>query len=272
VQQCAYSRAYAYSWYLDAMTNGQWSALVDSDEYSVIIPILYKKKYLLPYVVQPFLCQQLDIYMQEVDDAIIIKVMDHLRRSCIKVDLAFSKKHTFVKGKTITKQNHRLDIGKEYANVRANYHRNTKRNILFAEESNVSISSHLDGNRFLEFMSDHDVTGLVKLHSSKIAALLVTTSALKNDSLIACYNGEELVSVAYFVYDRDTIYFLLCASNDTGKELRVMYLIIDHIIKINAGKYKIFDFTGSNIESIARRNEGFGAQVEKYYQWSWTML
>ena len=48
---------YAKSWYLD-IVSPNWEALV-SDDYNFVFPIPIKRKYKLPYIVQPPLAQQI---------------------------------------------------------------------------------------------------------------------------------------------------------------------------------------------------------------------
>jgi hypothetical protein len=58
--------------------------------------------------------------------------------------------------------------------------------------------------------------------------------------------------------------FLLSASNDRGKELRGMFLVLDTFIQMHAGDINMLDFEGSNISSIARFFQGFGAKARIY--------
>ena len=46
IKNAVQSRIYAFSWYLDAMTDGKWSALV-IDDYVSVFPILVKNIFLL---------------------------------------------------------------------------------------------------------------------------------------------------------------------------------------------------------------------------------
>ena len=44
-----------------------------------------------------------------------------------------------------------------------------------------------------------------------------------------------------------------------------MFLLIDHIIRQEAGKNTILDFEGSKIEGVARFYKGFGAKNHPYF-------
>ena len=61
---------YAYSWYLNIVSPG-WEALV-TDDYEFVMPLPVKRKYKIPYLVQPVLTQQLGIFSkEEINDEVI---------------------------------------------------------------------------------------------------------------------------------------------------------------------------------------------------------
>jgi hypothetical protein len=63
------------------------------------------------------------------------------------------------------------------------------------------------------------------------------------------------------------IYFLLIASDAFAKKNGLTFALIDHMIAHYAGQFELFDFTGSQMKTIAQRNEGFGAQIETYFRY-----
>ena len=63
-----FRRIYAFSWYLDAVTDGQWCALVSDDLYTAVMPYYPKRKWgIIPYIYRPFQCQQLGIFSKDLD-------------------------------------------------------------------------------------------------------------------------------------------------------------------------------------------------------------
>ena len=47
---------YGYHWYLNAVADYQWDAIV-MDDYNAVFPLPVRKKFGLPYIYQPFFCQ-----------------------------------------------------------------------------------------------------------------------------------------------------------------------------------------------------------------------
>ena len=59
-------------------------------------------------------------------------------------------------------------------------------------------------------------------------------------------------------------------SSDLGLELGATFFAIDNVIQNNANSAKILDFEGSNIDSIRRRNIGFGGVDDTYFHLKYT--
>ncbi len=89
---------------------------------------------------------------------------------------------------------------------------------------------------------------------------------LGNGNILAVTKEDKIISGIFYISDADRVYTLIMASDDVGLQSKAMFLLIDDVIKQYSGKKKYLDFFGSNIENIARRNEGFGALKEVYFQ------
>lgn len=265
IKNAVNTRIYAYSWYLDVMTDRQWSALIFKD-YDCVFPLLVKTRFYLKYVTHPYLCQQLGIFSKTSDQLDIYSnyVLDYLKVSYFKTDCSVN--NNFIKnGDLTTKTNHILDLTKPYQEIKKSYNRNTKRNIVKALTEMVVIEETSEINTFLHFMKKNDNTKIVDSIEKNIHTLIETTFKLGRGLLIFAKDHSGLNAVAFFIIDENRIYFLLCSSDKSGKEKKAMYLIIDSVIKRFAGSNKILDFTGSNMANIARRNLGFGAIDETYF-------
>jgi hypothetical protein len=265
IKNACQSRIYAFSWYLDAITDGKWSALV-IDDYVSIFPILVKKISFIPYVTHPFLCQQLGLFTTdhanfEEHSNMISK---YLISNFLKSDTTINS--LLASGKNVSfRSNHILHLAPEYAEIYKKYNRNTRRNINKANEANLILNESYDVSAFVELMKAHDETGVVRLIEKNILQLISTSFTRGSGTIILAKDDEGVRSGAFYIIDDQRVHFLLCASDSIGKEKKAMFLIIDEIIRRYAGFNYIFDFTGSNIENISRRNEGFGAETEIYY-------
>ena len=265
IKNAVQSRIYAFSWYLDAMTDGKWSALV-IDDYVSVFPILVKNIFFIPYITHPFLCQQLGLFSKhhaifEEHSKIISK---YLTTRFLKTDTTINS--TYVSGKNGScRSNHILHLDLKYAEIYKKYNRNTRRNINKANEANLILNESYDVPAFVELIKLHDESGVAGLIEKNISNLISTSFTKGSGTIIVAKDDEGVHSGAFYIIDDQRVHFLLCASDSIGKEKTAIFLIIDEIIRRYAGYKYIFDFTGSNIENISRRNEGFGAETEKYY-------
>lgn len=266
---------YAITWYLDAMTDSKWQAWISGD-YAIVMPFYKKSKYGIPYVTQPFLCQRLGLFssLKEISAYTIDAFYDKLSARVYKYDVLTSDNFPS-KVKHNIKENHILDLSISYENLGKNYNRNTKRNLAFAntvESHDVTESAGVTTQ--IEFLKDNDPTLLITKHHTKIETLIRAAITQKNGFLVSVMENNEIRAAAFFITCGNRIYFLLCASDPRGKDIKSMYLLIDHMILKYAGQDKIFDFTGSTIKNIAQRNLGFGASVERYYhvKHSWSFI
>jgi hypothetical protein len=71
VQNAANALVYAESWYLD-IVSPHWEALV-ADDYEYVMPLPVKRKFGIPFLVQPPLSQQLGVFSLHIIDKSIVK-------------------------------------------------------------------------------------------------------------------------------------------------------------------------------------------------------
>ncbi len=96
--------------------------------------------------------------------------------------------------------------------------------------------------------------------------------------LVALADAEEnVMACGLFVWDNNRCYSLTHGFHKTGQNVGAGSLLQWEGIRIAAEKGLIFDFEGSNIESIARFNSSFGSIKETYsrlerYSWGMKML
>ena len=118
VENSIQSRVYAFSWYLDIVSDN-WDALVLND-YEAVMPIPWNSKFGLKYVVQPCFCQQLNVYSKRnIDKTILDKFFKSIpiRYLFNNLNLGFQIIHKDI----ITKQNFILELNKTYDIVFKNY-------------------------------------------------------------------------------------------------------------------------------------------------------
>ncbi len=264
VRHSPFNRVYAYTWFLDAMSDWAWTGIVIGN-YDAIFPVLIKKKLLLSYITTPPLCQQLGLFMMDEDNTVLY--LDTIQKSFklyLKTEVTLHIGSSLQSHCTI-RTNHILPLDAPYEILKKGYNRNTTRNLNTANQVETKIKHIHEVKAFLDFAMDHEPSGSIKHIYTQLHHLISHTLIHRNGYILAVYHAGQPEAMAYYIEDQERIYFLICASTEKGKELKLMYVLIDHLIKTYADTSKIFDFTGSNMPSIARRNLGFGAIAEAYY-------
>lgn len=249
---------YACSWYLDCIAP-DWDALVAND-YEYVFPVTVKHKYKLPYIVQPFLAQQLGLFSaKKISESVLRKFIAKLPSFSYEINLNYN--NPLPEG--LAMPNLILDISKNYESIRNTYSKNTRRNIAKAHQY-VYSSVEIDSDLFLKkyHMSEHRDKKVNQSLIGKVVKEGFDRGYIRCSAVVAP-DGTYDALLAYGVFNQ-RISYLFPVSSERGKQQSAMFMLVDELIKKYAGTNNIFDFEGSMIEGIARFYRGFGANEQPY--------
>jgi hypothetical protein len=257
---------YPYTWYLDTVA-ANWSALV-MDDYRFVMPVVWKQKYGLKYIYQPYYTQQLGIFSKEhVDPAVISKVLPVLYKKFRFANFNFNAKNLVAEDKTWSlydKTNYVLDLSPGYNKLSAFFSTNAKRNIKRAITNSGDLEKGVSCEEVIAFKRENDTITRTEGEYKWLHNLLQTLSGKGVGTAYGIRVDGELIATAFFGFSRTRGIYLVSASNEEGKEQRSMFKIVDAFIREHAGTALKLDFEGSNIPSVARFFAGFGARPEIY--------
>jgi len=266
ISQSLCETLYPYAWYLDTVAS-RWSALV-VDDYSFVMPVVWKQKYGLKYMYQPFYTQQLGVFSREyVDPTLIRELLSLLYRKFRFGNLNFNTKNLVSEEKNFSvddKSINELDLGREYEEIYAGYSTNAKRNLKRANDHNEDVALDAGCEELLAFKRENDLIKRSEREYQWLLNLLETIQGNKAGSIYAIRASGKIIAAAFFAFSRTRGIYLVSASNEEGKEQRSMFKIVDAFIREHAGSHLVLDFEGSNIPSVARFFGGFGARPEIY--------
>ncbi len=245
---------YAKSWYLN-IVSPRWEALV-SDNYEYIFPVPMKKKYKLPYIVQPLFTQQLGVFSaSSIDKDIVKKFIQKISIFSYEINL---NEYNFTDEFEVV-PNYVLDLGFPYSGIYNEFSKNTIRNLdkaLKAEMELVSITA----KQFAEFYcSSHN-----QYQSTDFETLrMLVNEGFKRDAFrsiaVKDNQGAVIAAVVYSIY-KQRLTFLIPVSSHAGKSKSAMFLIVNELIKKYSEDNYLLDFEGSSNEGVARFYRGFGAK------------
>ena len=269
---------YAYSWYLDIVHPG-WEALVE-DDYQSVMPLTGGKKFGVNYLYQPYFVQQLGVFSkQPMTKEKVTAFLDAIPKKFRFAEIRLNESNTFdnqVQGIEYHR-NVLLDLNQEYDAIRANYHTNTKRNLVKAESNNLQLLYNVIPYHVVALFRDNRGALLDKWGDAEYGILtgLGKTAQNHKAAFVLGVNEKgdgEILSAALFMKTNDRITFLFSGLNEKGKEKQAMTYMLDQVIQKYAGQPIIFDFEGSDDENLARFYLGFGGHEVKYPSYTFNRL
>ncbi len=261
------SRIYAYSWYLDIVTD-DWDALVLGD-YTAVMPLPKRKKHGLNYIYLPSWVQQLGVFSRsDIDENLILSFISKIPKKFVLVDYFFNSLNEFNHKKLGKRDNFILRLNTNYELLRKNYSKSRKWSINQAKKANLRIEETEDLQNLIHLFK---INKGKELRNSKfdfkiLDKLIINLRGQKNSKILEIKNEKSnLIGGAVFLYDNNRITYLFSAIDAEGRNKQVMSYLIDHVIKQNSNSNLIFDFEGSMIPEIASFFKSFGAELETYY-------
>ena len=249
------SLPYAFSWFLDAVSE-DWEALIAGD-YEYVMPLPLKKKLGIKYVVQPMYCQQLGIFSQEIiNQDIVNEFVKAIPYQYFTLQL---NSQNFSENK---KDNLILPLSNDYEKIKQNFSENTKRNIRKSEKFGLKVKI-IEPTDFLNFWKSKNFEKYPHVFS-----VLEKIANLQNNfvKLYTVVNQQnEIIATNLMLETEKRIINLSPTSNAEGKEKSAMFFLLNYLIEKNAEKDMILDFEGSQIQGVARFYRGFGAENEPYF-------
>lgn len=254
---------YAKHWFLDEVSPN-WKALV-SDDYRTVFPLTLKKHKGLPWLLQPLFCQQLGIFSAH-DNPPVDEVLDFLPKASLGYHISLNMVHGDIQNRGIgrLKQNQFIDLDFNYDALHANYSKSTRKNLRKVQNDDL-VFRQLKLPLLIEFFV-REYGQLLGTPAKVFAIYQQVFNAATNHAASNAYGvflDDKLLAAIGLIYDDLHIHTLMVASHE-GKRHNALVFLIDQVIMKFSSSKRVFDFGGSDIESIAYFFAGFGANAEKY--------
>ncbi len=267
---------YAYSYYLDNMSM-HWDALI-LDDYEIVMPLTWNKKYGIYYLYQPFLTAQLGVFGKNINAEILLTFINSIPEKFKYADIFLNSENVYaIPDFTIYQRNNFvLDLHKPYTEIFDAYRDNIKRNIQKAFKQNCVVKKNipveevirLAKNQMQHFYKNAD-QGFENF--SKLFQLLHAKNKAISYGIVSA--NHELLASAVFFFSHNRAYYILVGNHPNArpngssgrrKTTGASHALIDAFVKDHAGKNIWLDFEGSDIRNLAFFYSSFGAVEEKY--------
>jgi hypothetical protein len=261
---------YAYSWYLDIVTNGQWEALVE-DDYQRVFPFFPQQKHGISYVFQPFAVQQLGVFsVGKLDQEKVAEFLLYLHKKykIININLNVNNRVSGTKFEKKDLTTYHLDLISPYSIIRKSFSTNHKRNIKKSYDSGLVIVKSIKPDKIFNLFKTNKGQSNKKLQSIDYDLYRRLVHAAIYQGKCATYGvldkNRNLIAGAIFFHSHKHVIYAFSGINEKGKELRAMFFLLDSFIQEHQNRNLLLDFEGSNVESIAHFYKGFGANKILY--------
>ena len=244
---------FSYFWYLDA-TGCSWKLLVN-DDFSGGMACPYVTKLGQQILVTPFFVRYVQWVGEGYDKAKLLKLL-HAEfpvadLQVLLPDFEQTKKHQF------------LEPGEIQLNSQA------KRTLKKAQSFEIDWNLDLDSLKNIINQELNQRIPGIDAYSLSLLFNLVETAPKNVLKPVNCRNGEMFLGGLWLLEDENRVIYLKGTSDEAGKKSGVMYRLMFEAINYAEKSGKLFDFGGSNAESVARFNTNFGAKNAFYSQLTW---
>ena len=270
IEQAGNGLVYGYSFYLDAMAT-HWAGLVSGD-YEAVMPLPYRRKFLIYYLYQPFLTAQLGVFGNQITAKLLQDFFDAIP-SKFKL-WEFPLNHgNLVEGTSYplyVRKNYVLDLNQSYEVLYNDYRDNIKRNIRKSQQYGCYAKKDIPLQEVISLAAQihPEEKGLKDFES------LYSIMHAKGQAI--CYgmysDKQQLLASCALLFSHNRAYYLLVGNHPNGRTLGASHALIDAFIKDHTGQPLLLDFEGSDIRNLAFFYSGFGAREENYAAIQWNRL
>ncbi len=258
---------YGYSFYLDAMSEN-WDALVLND-YEMVMPLTWKKKYTIYYLYQPFLTASLGIFGNNITSEIVKSFLENIPSKFKYWDFYLNRDNLFSLPDfpMYERHNYVLSLAGSYEKLKSNYAKSHQRNIKRAVQFGNVVKKNIPVDEVIHLAKNQakDFSKIEEKNYENFAHLFEYLRAKNKAITYGVYSAQnKLVASCVYFFSHKRAYYILVGNHPDGKTSGASHLMIDEFIKEHAGKNLALDFEGSNIPSLAFFYKSFGAVLEKY--------
>lgn len=260
---------YHLSFYLDAICEN-WSAVM-SVSGDIALPFAWKRRYGYFNIYQPFFSRyQAFLHRPDVapDLIPILKTLPeaHDMHLCLPQMLP-----AYPEGTMAEKWVYQLKkLPELHSELPGTYSENTRRMIRKATEAGLRMCDVQPDDliRFFRKEKGADIAEFRDDDYSRLFQLLVAGKKNNKLKVVGVTNQQEIVAVACFWFFKDRITYLKGTTSEKGRTTGAMFYLFDQVILQSSSEYKIFDFGGSRIPSIATFYHRFGAIDQDYFSFT----
>lgn len=256
---------YSTSAYLDIVAPG-WAALIQND-YEAVMPIIWKSKFRIKYIYPGDFIQQAGV-MSSTQNYNADDFVKNIPKTFRYIETNLNSRNEY-SGEKQEMKNLILHLNKDYESLRKNFNENTRRNIRKSEDEGLIVERSYSIETVINLFQTNkgkEVGILSDEKINKLRKIFDEFSIQNNCTVYEVRSKQEVIAGAVFLEWNNRNIFLFSGMNETGRDKRAMFFLLNHYIFLKQNSRSILDFEGSNDEALYRFYAGFGGKEENYFQ------
>ncbi len=270
LQQVAHPPFYNHPTVLNILCKN-WGAFVqpNSNGYQWVFPVSYKKLGGWYYLNNPFFIQKFEVFGDiSTDD--LCKLQNQIAQKFLKIKASIAWEinlQNFKIHQVQSRTNCVLNLNSDYATLYANFSQNHKRNIQAVGDLKIIPTNN--PSQIITLFKTSEVGKLSNYSAKDYHRLhhLITHPLCANFfEVLEVHNSKnECIAGGIFAHFNHKITFIFSGNSPQGYQEKALFFLLNQSIQKYANQPILFDFEGSDKESLQRFYLGFGAQKQSYY-------
>ena len=261
LETCCQNADYAEKNFLDIVADRKWFLLVKGD-YEAVMPVAYTCKMGIKIILMPKLCQQLGIFSPQDNPEVNLQFYLYLTKKFHVATYNFNQNNIFPAD--FNKKTSYVIKSDLYKRIKDNYSVHRRRNIRMIGDLPQKIGFR---NNLLESDYDFFSKNIRGTHKEKDNRDYFNLARKLSDNGIGIVRimtyDEEVQCLVYLFEGMERFYLSLFVNKYPLSNPNLPSIMIDRCLQ-EFIEVKSFDFMGSDVQTVAKFNERFGAGSYKY--------
>ncbi|MFM9943779.1 MAG: hypothetical protein ACKVQB_00960 [Bacteroidia bacterium] len=270
IDKCEWGNVYALSWFLDLLTDNQWEAMVIGD-YEYIMPVPFRKKLGIKYTYRPNFCQQLGVFSfdSNLPKHMVNLFIEELIKNYKHINYPLNHSNSFQNEKNVKmvkRTNFLLYLNDSYEFLYHNFTDGLKKSLKSADKARLEIRYGIEPAQAIALHKRawNKVVTIPDLDYLNFKKVSEYASGIGLSENIGIFKDSQLLGSCIILKYKNKIYYPFSAVAPEGRKYAAVAVLINNIIKQNSSSTFIFDFEGSDIESVQTFYKKFNPITETY--------
>lgn len=267
VENALQSRIYGFSWYLDTVCE-YWGVMV-LDDYEAVMPVAWNKKYGIKYVYPPLWVLELGVFSNKLTEIepFVHALMEEFRFAELRLNTNNMLPNPMKE--TLIKRMQWISLEKTYNDIFSNYRKDRKKDLKKANTFELKEVWNDDPEKVITLFKNNigkRDASIKEQDYANLGSLIEVCLKKRVGEVLSIYDADNsLVATAFFLIYKEVVTILISSTDLKNRKNGANTFLIDSAIKRYQGKYTVFNFGGSSIETIAGYFKSFGASDAEYH-------